>query len=424
MQYTIQTEVRREKEPVAGQPLSLHRSECYLTSFVRGGLALEYNGAKERYRVILEFPGGKPGIVFVIQRAHSSFFRIGTQTAILLLLQAFPGLRAAPYEDPVPRSRQIQTIGFGSCLRQDLPAPALEAIARQSPDLFLFLGDNIYADTTSESVLREQYNRLAQREAFQKLSQQSVIHAIWDDHDYGENDAGGDFEFRRKSEKIFKRFWGVANSKPYASREGVYAAFLYRTAGQHPQKVQIILMDTRSFRSPLETRPFWEAWFSDRSGPYVPSDDPDKTMLGEEQWKWLAYQFSIQADLRIVVSSIQVLSESDGWESWSTLPLERERLLDLAVGGSSPVLFLSGDRHFAEMSALQFKGKTLLDVTSSSLNQFNHFKDESNPLRLGARYSESNYGWIILDDSKPRLRLQIEIRDAEGKTRIAREVRF
>lgn len=350
-------------------------------------------------------------------------YPIGIGTWILVLCLCFSAGSLSgqpiPYEDPVPRNRPIQSIAFGSCLRQDRPAPVLDQILSKKPDVFIFLGDNVYADTESASRMKDAYSLLGTRPQFQKLRNQSRIHAIWDDHDYGANDAGASFPFRLGSEKIFKSFWGLSGSKPYENREGIYAAFLYRTGGANPIKIQFILLDTRSFRSPWNTKPWWHFFGTDLDGPYIPDSDPDKTMLGPAQWKWLEYQFQVQADVRIVASSIQVLSAANGFETWSNFPHERTRILKLARSSQGTTVFLSGDRHFAEISALRFENKTFYDVTASSLNQPLDFGEEKNPLRLGSRYADSNFGFIRIDDSKPRWSVTMEILDLQGRAQVS-----
>ena len=64
----------------------------------------------------------------------------------------------------------------------------------------------------------------------------------------------------------------------------------------------MILLDTRSFRSPLKTVPKEQAMLG---GVYVPDDDPAKTMLGAAQWQWLENELRRPAELRKVVSSIK-----------------------------------------------------------------------------------------------------------------------
>ena len=107
--------------------------------------------------------------------------------------------------------------------------------------------------------------------------------------------------------------------------------------------MQVILLDTRWFRSALKPS-------DDRGKPgkerYLPDADPAKTMLGEAQWRWLEEQLRQPAELRLLVSSIQVVAEGHGWERWGNFPLERQRLYRLiADTRAQGVVFLSGDRH-------------------------------------------------------------------------------
>ena len=170
------------------------------------------------------------------------------------------------------------------------------------------------------------------------------IIAIWDDHDYGANDAGGDFPYRQQSAALFRSFWQVPDTSPRGQRDGLYDAFTFGPPGQ---RVQIIVLDLRSFRSSLKPTDERGAAGKER---YLPDPDPAKTMLGEAQWTWLGERLREPADLRLLVSSIQVLPEGHGWERWGNLPLERERLLELIeASGAGGVVILSGDRHLGAL---------------------------------------------------------------------------
>jgi alkaline phosphatase D len=146
--------------------------------------------------------------------------------------------------------------------------------------------------------------------------------ATWDDHDYGKNDAGADFAGKVQAQQLFLQFWDVPPGDPRAGREGVYHA---ETFGPEGQRVQVILLDTRYFRSPLRPTDQRDAPGKER---YLPDDDPAKTMLGDTQWAWLAERLREPAELRVIVSSIQVLAEGHGWERWGNLPRERQRLFN------------------------------------------------------------------------------------------------
>lgn len=138
--------------------------------------------------------------------------------------------------------------------------------------------------------------------------------ATWDDHDYGENDAGREYPFKRESKDIFLKFWNEPAVSPRRDHEGIYTCYRFGEPGSG-KSLQIILLDTRTFRDPLFKSP-QGSWKND----YLPDLDPQKTLLGEQQWAWLKDRLMEPADLRIIGTSIQFSHEHNGWESWTNLP--------------------------------------------------------------------------------------------------------
>lgn len=195
----------------------------------------------------------------------------------------------------------------------------LEGDRVQNPQLFLSLGDNIYGDTEDMSVLKAKYEKFRAVPGYQELLKTCPVLAIWDDHDYGKNDAGAEYPKKIESQKIFLDFYGVENTSPRRKKEGIYHSEIYGTKGK---EVQIILLDGRYFRSPLKRGDKADKY-------YVANTDPGATMLGAEQWKWLEEQLRKPADLRLIVSGIQVVAEDHGYEKWMNFPNERKKLFKL-----------------------------------------------------------------------------------------------
>jgi len=160
---------------------------------------------------------------------------------------AILGCLLAPLMLAAEEAPAVTTIGFGSCLHQDHPAPILTTIAAAAPDRFLFLGDNIYSDTTEPAVMRRNYAKLAAKPEFQELAAATTLLATWDDHDYGENNAGAAYPMRAEAEALFEDFWAPAADDPRRARDGVYSA---HTFGEPGRRVQVLLLDTRFFRAP------------------------------------------------------------------------------------------------------------------------------------------------------------------------------
>ena len=339
--------------------------------------------------------------------------------ALALVLFASP---VAAQQPTVPPDEPLQRIVFGSCAVQDNPQPIWSAIQAENPDLFLFAGDNIYGDTVNMDTLRHEYQKLAAKPGFQKLRASTPILATWDDHDYGANDAGREYPKKEQSEEVFLDFFNVPADAPQRQRPGVYSAHRYGPPGK---RVQILMLDTRYFRDA-----FNEVELSDKAqklgfGPYVPNRDPEATMLGEAQWSWLQNQLRKPAEVRLIVSSVQVLSPDHGWEIWSQMPLERTRLVrvieETEAGG---VVFLSGDVHWGELSRYREGPYPLYDLTSSGLNQgWPRAKNLPNPLRVGdALYTKPNYGSVTIDWTRDDPQIRLRVHDKEGSTVIEHTV--
>ncbi len=340
----------------------------------------------------------------------------GTRSLLLAATLWSSAVIAHPGDDA-----PLKTIAFGSCLKQDRPAPILDAIADQKPDLFIFLGDNVYGDTEDTSELKASYAQLGAMAGFQRLSQTCRVLAVWDDHDYGANDAGVEYPRKAESKQVMLDFFGEPADSPRRQRQGNYDA---RVFGPEGRRVQVLLLDLRSFRSPLlKGEP--DPPGAGTPGPYLRNEDLMATMLGPDQWLWLEEQLIQPAELRIIVSSVQFAAQDHRYEKWDNLPYERERVLkairDAKAGG---VIFISGDRHHAELSrvgegAAQYP---IYDVTSSALNQSSGWANEINRHRIGCVYREPNFGVLSIDWDSPEPKLTMQIRAVDGAVVIACEV--
>ena len=311
---------------------------------------------------------------------------------------------------PIQAEKPLSIIAFGSCLQEKRPQPIWESVIAAKPDLFVLLGDNIYGDTRDMKKLRGKWDVFAAKPGFRKLRAQCRILATWDDHDYGENDAGVEYPKKVESQQIFLDFLGEPQDSPRRKTPGIYDA---KTIGPEGKRVQFILLDTRYFRGALRRAPKREPG----KGPYVASLDAKAEVLGEAQWKWLEEKLREPAEVRVIASSIQVVSTTHGWETWGNFPRERQRLLDLLKKTkANGAIILSGDRHSAEISKLEGAlPYPLFDVTASAMNQKQKPDEEKNPHRVGDRYFRENFGLLRINWSKPEPDITMEIRDLDGK---------
>lgn len=307
----------------------------------------------------------------------------------------------------------LTRIAFGSCNHQNAPQHMWAQVAAQNPQMFLMIGDNVYGDTGWDAdagleSLRQSYAVQAAHPEFREFRARFPMMATWDDHDFGLNDAGGNFPMRRWAETLFESFWG--SSDAVRARPGVYESSV---TGPEGKRVQVILLDTRFFRSDLKRA----EWSKDRPplGGYLPDDSADKTVLGTEQWAWLEQELAKPADLRIVVSSTQVITIAHQFEGWTNFPAQRTKLFDMLAGReASGMVLLSGDRHAAGIYKAEHKGETMWELTSSSLNlAFGNDNDRStarepDASRVTKFFSEENYGLVDIDWKTKRLTMTLK----------------
>ncbi|MGL4552681.1 MAG: alkaline phosphatase D family protein [Gemmataceae bacterium] len=301
----------------------------------------------------------------------------------------------------------LARVGFGSCLRQDKPQPIWTPLLATKPELFLFLGDNIYADTTDIDVMREKYQQQAAHDGFKKLKAACPLLFTWDDHDYGGDDACSTYPRKKESQQALLDFAGVPADSPRRKQEGVYHAQVFGPPGK---RVQVILLDMRYHLSELKK--------GTRRGTYLPRGDADATFLGPAQWKWLGEQLRVPAEVRLIGSSVQLVAEDHPYEKWANIPAERKRFLDLVrETEANGVVVLSGDRHLSELSVLDgVVGYPIYDVTSSGMNQGNKVfrKVEANRHRLAIQDVGDNFGLVRIDWTKPDPLISLEVHDADG----------
>jgi alkaline phosphatase D len=180
--------------------------------------------------------------------------------------------------------------------------------------------------------------------------------------------------------------------------------------------MQILLLDTRFFRSALAVGPR-TARCPRRH--LIPNTDKDATLLGEAQWAWLAEQVRQPADLRLLVSSIQVLPNTHCYEKWGNFPKERERLFQtIRDANASGVVILSGDRHFGDLSVLpaEVVGYPLFEVTASGMNSARAGAAEVNPYRVGPEnVREDHFGLLKIDWQDKGGKLTLELRGVDGR---------
>jgi alkaline phosphatase D len=301
------------------------------------------------------------------------------------------------------------TIAFGSCHKNKLVKPnqpkIWDAISDLKPDAFLWTGDTVYspvkAGISPVEILKHEYDDLLNNStigysdflsnAMMKGYLEGGVHGTWDDHDFGANDYGEKMPQKEERQNLLFDFLGVT-SKERRSRDGVYNSI---TFGMAPRKVKVIFLDTRSARqnhcipsvgavqipfglgSAIGCLTRWLSCGLKLNNMFKRCRNGK--MLDEAQWEWFENQLESDAQINLIVSSVQVLTTNPAMESWGQFPMERERLLKLlnssTEGNSKQLALLSGDVHHGEISDSSRRwnlrsndfGGQIIEVTSSGL---------------------------------------------------------
>jgi alkaline phosphatase D len=325
----------------------------------------------------------------------------GTRYYYRLLVDGIPDrYRLTPFAThTAPAGPAPFRLAFGSCARHQLDAeqPIFRAIAAAEPDLFFWLGDNIYADSASAWVFAEDYRR--QRSIATTLPLQRAVPqlAIWDDHDFGLNNSDRSSPVRDASLAAFRNYWANP-SYGQPDDPGVY--FHYAYGG-----VDFFMLDGRYNRAP-NTDP----------------DGPEKAFLGSRQNEWLRER------LRASRASFKVLACGSGWSSedgptgdtWGAFLTERDALFDFIRDERIEGVFLvSGDTHYGEVNCIPRSGQggyDLYDLVSSPLAQGTgtSFLDGVPEMRIRLPYFRTvNFG--LLDfEWEPEPKVTFTLRDLRG----------
>lgn len=369
-------------------PLTLSPEQQY-TAHIEVG-ALE-PGTRYEYRVQID---GKPvpmpqKLIFKTQplwqwRSEPPSFRLVTGSCVYLN-EADYDRPAKPYGDK-----------YG----------IFEHITERKPDMMLWLGDNVYlreADFDSAWGMAERYRHTRALPQLQPLLRSSHHYAIWDDHDYGSDNANQSFTLKQQSLDLFKRYWANP-AYGLAEDAGIFTSFSF-------SGVDFFLLDDR--------------WY--RNSDTAPNTD-DKTMLGKTQLEWLKDALlESRASFKVIVNGNQMLNRFPGRETWSHFPQEQSAFLDWLMETRVPgVLFLSGDAHYSALSVIESdQHYPLYELVCSPLTagpRQEAFEPGRSRLVPGTHVNERNFCQLDFSGPSKARSLAISVFDADGKPKWSKEI--
>ncbi len=273
------------------------------------------------------------------------------------------------------------------------------SIAGQKPDLMLWLGDNTYLrepDWATRTGVLHRFTHSRSLPELQPLLASTSHYAIWDDHDFGPNDSDGSWIHKDMTWDVFRAFWGNPTFG-VNGQKGCTTWFQYAD-------VDFFLLDDRYFRTPNDcaTCP--------------------RTLLGQEQLDWFkAALAQSQAPFKIVAIGGQVLSTLKLNERYINLfPAERDSILaHIEREDIKGVVFLTGDVHLTELSALQnARGNWVYDLTASPLTSGvnTHGKPDDNANRVdGTLVMQHNFAMLRFSGPRKERQLEIAVYSSDGK---------
>lgn len=317
--------------------VSLMDTATKLVSYPKGFEKI--SDKKGNFALNLDFTGLQPGSVYKVLYALDP--------------AAIPPKCIFRTQDSVP----VKDLKFllGSCnymspgmARIAFPGEAVKifyAMKRKQSDFMLWLGDNTYYMFRDYKNYDNMFERqLKVRNGFPLLSDflnGQANYATWDDHDYGWNDADSTFPQKQDAQRVFKGFWPNDFTRNDTT-EGIYYSFRYYDA-------EFFMTDNR--------------WF------LQPEGDTAGSFLGRQQSEWLKTSLkSSDATFKFICIGSQVLSDAWYDDSYAKYSVERNQLLDFVAENNIPgVVFLTGDKHFTEVSKRNWKGYPFYDFTCSPL---------------------------------------------------------
>jgi alkaline phosphatase D len=281
------------------------------------------------------------------------------------------------------------------------------AIAEARPDAMVWLGDNWYyreGDFFSNAGLRYRAAHTRSLAEMQPLLGATHHYAIWDDHDFGPNDADESYRMRETSLGVFKDYWANPGYGT-AATPGVFSRFEWND-------VELFLLDDRYHRTPNA------------------SVEPEaRRMFGAAQLTWLEEALrSSRATFKIVAGGNQMLNPIADYEGFSRVPVEQNRLFSFLRAEKIPgVVFLSGDRHHTELLRRDEPGLyPLYEFTSSALTSGGGrlAAEANNPARVpGTWLTETrNFGLVDLGGPPKARTLTLRALDYTGKERWRHEI--
>ena len=266
-----------------------------------------------------------------------------------------------------------------------------------NPDVTFLIGDNIYADTYSGIYLGSAYpvtpnhlwNRYvdhAMKMKVYRMKNLTPTYVTWDDHDYGVNNGGKNYKYKKEAKKILNIFFPRVKGDNFSFGPGVSTKLQLN-------KMNFLFLDGRTFRS--------------KKG------KTNGSHFGKKQDSWIQKNLD-KKDLNWLISGDQFFGGYHQWESFQgDHPKTFKKFLNDIKKSKAKVVFMSGDRHLIEIMKIPESkiGHETYEYTISGIHTKMYpgsIKRDPNPLRVGGFDGVANYAIIRTKTEGNKINIQFE----------------
>ncbi len=279
--------------------------------------------------------------------------------------------------------------GFNGIIKPFTSLKIFKYMQQDSADFMLWLGDNLYYIFDYHSY-KGQLKRNIKTRTKNKLNtflNSKQQYAIWDDHDYGSNNSGASFSAKESSLNVFQQFWSNPKND----------TFNYYTFQK--QDCSFFMLDDRY------------------------NKENKDIILGNTQLDWLKNELlKSTATFKFIGIGIQALNPVSTLECFYKSEKEYLELISfIKEHHISGIIFISGDRHHAELMKINENDLyPLFDFTTSPLTMYpikisKKSSEYINPNKVKDTYYPSyNYGKISISGTTDNRKCTIELKDKTG----------
>jgi len=285
-------------------------------------------------------------------------------------------------------------IGWSKFLFPFLSLKIYNTMQEAKADFMIWLGDTVYYirdDTKKRKVRRNLLYR--QHEKLTRFLESTSQIAMWDDHDFGPNNADGSYKNKAGTLEVFKHFW--PNPQPITS-DGIYFKISHHD-------VDFFILDNRSYSN----KP----------------DDENASILGKQQKAWLKEELKkSKASFKIICSGNQFVADYLSDKTFALYPKERQEIFDFLINNKiEGVFFLTGDRHHTEVLKRKIDGLypmfeySCSPITSWPNARLNSKRFNKKQRIKGTLINKRNFGKLSFVGNKDNRTCIIETLDKNGK---------